>query len=296
MADTSTLSIVVVNFNTRDLLRACLRSVAESEGAPELELFVVDNASSDGSADMVAAEFPWVQLIRSSVNGGYAYANNLGLSRCRGRYYLLLNPDTVLSAGALRQMVEYMDSHQEAGIAGPKLVLLDGHLDLACRRSFPSPAVSFYRMLGLSKLFPRSRRFGRYNLTYLDPDEPAEVDSVVGAFMLVRAEAVKQVGLLDEDFFMYGEDLDWAFRIKEKGWKVLYNPAVVVLHHKGASSRHSRKAIFEFYRAMQIFYDKHYAAGSNFVLRLLVVIGIWAKCGIALAVNYLRPPEARRVS
>jgi N-acetylglucosaminyl-diphospho-decaprenol L-rhamnosyltransferase len=297
LSRTPKLSVVIVNFNTRDLLRACLHSVEQSDGVEDLELFVVDNASTDGSADMVAAEFPWVELIRSGANRGYAFANNLGLRRCRGEYFLLLNPDTVLPPGALRRMVDFLDGHPEAGMAGPKLVLLDGELDLACRRSFPSPAVSLYRMLGLSKLFPRSRRFGRYNLTYLDPDQPAEVDSVVGAFMMVRAKAVRQVGFLDEAFFMYGEDLDWAFRIKAEGWKVLYNPSVVVLHYKGASSRrHTRKTIVEFYRAMQIFYDKHYAGGSNFPLRMLILSGIWAKCAFSLAVNYLRPPEARRVS
>ena len=291
------LSIVIVNYNTRDLLRACLLSIEKSEAAPEMELFVVDNASTDGSALMVSSEFPRVQLIQSGLNGGYARANNVALRRCRGEYLLLLNPDTELSHPVLKDIVSFMDAHSEAGVAGPKLVRPDGSLDLACRRSFPSPEVSFYRMLGLSKLFPRSRRFGRYNLTYLDPDQPAEVDSVVGAFMMVRAEAARQVGLLDEAFFMYGEDLDWAYRIKAKGWKVLYNPEVVVLHHKGASSRkRAQRTIVEFYRAMHIFYKKHYAMGTNGLLGMLIVAAIWAKCGFSLAVNYLRPAEARRVS
>ncbi|MGE5620669.1 MAG: glycosyltransferase family 2 protein [Sphingomonadaceae bacterium] len=297
MAATPKLSLVIVNYNTRDLLRACLQSIEKSEDPSLAELFVVDNASSDGSSEMVAAEFPWVRLIRCSDNRGYAFANNLALRQCTGEYLLLLNPDTVLPPSALNQMVAFMDAHPEAGIAGPKLVREDGSLDLACRRSFPTPEVSFYRMLGLSKLFPRSRRFGRYNLTYLDPDKPAEVDSVVGAFMMVRAAATRQVGLLDESFFMYGEDLDWAYRIKSKGWKVLYNPAVVVLHHKGASSRrHPRKTIVEFYRAMHLFYKKHYASGTNSLLGMLIVAAIWAKCAFSLAVNSLRPPEARRVS
>lgn len=297
MVATPKLSVVIVNFNTRDLLRACLNSVKNSEGLPNLELFVVDNASSDGSTDMVAEEFPWVRLIESGTNGGYAYANNLALRRCSGEYWLLLNPDTVLPAKGLREMVNYMDAHPEAGVAGPKLVRQNGSLDLACRRSFPSPEVSLYRMLGLSKLFPKSQRFGRYNMTYLDPDQPTEVDSVVGAFMMVRAAAARQVGILDESFFMYGEDLDWAFRIKNAGWKVLYNPGVVILHYKGASSsRHSRKAIVEFYRAMDIFYKKHYAKNTNFLLRFLIVTFIWTRCAYSLAVNHLRPPQARRVS
>ncbi len=262
-----------------------------------MELFVVDNASVDGSAAMVSAEFPQAQLIQCDANRGYAFANNLALRRCQGEYLLLLNPDTELPPRALKEMVDFMNAHPEAGIAGTKLVRENGKLDLACRRSFPTPEVSFYRMLGLSSLFPNSRRFGRYNLTYLDPNQPAEVDSVVGAFMMVRAAATRQVGFLDESFFMYGEDLDWAYRIKAKGWKVLYNPAVVVLHHKGASSRrHPGKTIVEFYRAMHLFYKKHYAAGTNGLLGFLIVVAIWAKCAFSLAVNYLRPPEARRVS
>ena len=244
---------------------------------------------------MVGEEFSQVQLIESEVNGGYAYANNLGLrafgfvqtsdeklSESRPRYALLLNPDTLLPPSALQEMLNFMEAHPEAGVAGPRLVLADGSLDLACRRSFPSPEVSFYRMVGLSKLFPKSRRFGRYNLTCLDSDEMTEVDSVVGAFMLVRAEALKQVGLLDESFFMYGEDLDWAYRIKAAGWKVYYNPQVTVLHYKRAASRHSDKATYEFYRAMHIFYHKHYAATTPFWLHWLVLGGIALRGGLAV--------------
>jgi N-acetylglucosaminyl-diphospho-decaprenol L-rhamnosyltransferase len=159
-------------------------------------------------------------------------------------------------------------------------VLEDGSLDLACRRSFPTPQVAMYRMVGLSKLFPRHPRFGRYNLTFLDPDQVAQVDSVVGAFMLVRGEAIQQVGLLDEDFFMYGEDLDWAYRITQAGWKVYYNPAVTVLHVKRAASRHSRRAAREFYRAMRIFYDKHYAGSTPLWLHCLVLTGINLRAGL----------------
>ena len=289
------LGIVIVNYRTCDLLRECLQSIYEGRGDFSFQVCVVDNCSQDGSCAMVGEEFPHVQLIESAINGGYAYANNLGLrafgfaqtsderpSESTPRYGLLLNPDTLLPPSALQEMLNFMETHPEAGVAGPRLVLADGSLDLACRRSFPSPAVSFYRMVGLSKLFPRSRRFGRYNLTYLDPDEVAEVDSVVGAFMLVRAEALKQVGLLDENFFMYGEDLDWAYRIKEAGWKVYYNPQVTVLHYKRAASRHSRKANYEFYQAMHIFYRKHYAATTPFWLHWLVLGGIALRGGLAM--------------
>lgn len=295
------LGIVIVNWNTRDLLRECLRSVYASRGDFTFQVCVVDNGSGDGSAAMVRAEFPQVHVIASPTNVGYPAGNNLGLrafgfgphpppaspepvAQERGegpgvrgeapRYALLLNPDTVLPETALADMLAYLEARPRCGAAGPRLVLPSGDLDLACRRSFPTPEVSFYRMIGLSKLFPRSRLFGRYNMTYLSPDMEIEVDSVVGAFMLVRAEAIAQAGLMDEAFFMYGEDLDWAFAIKQAGWEVRYNPAVTVLHIKRAASRMSRRAQVAFEESMLIFYYKHYAASTHPLLGALVVLGI----------------------
>lgn len=275
------VGIVIVNYNTCSLLRSCLRSVYASEGSFTFEVCVVDNASSDGSAEMVTSEFPQTRLIVNQDNAGYPRANNQGLMTfgfpgvdtrsALPSYALLLNPDTEVPADGIAKMLEFMGEHLDAGIAGPKLVRLDGTLDLACRRSFPTPEVSFHRIVGLSRLFPRSRRFARYNLTYLDPDETAEVDAVVGAFMLVRGSAISQVGLLDDQFFMYGEDLDWAFRIKAAGWKVLYNPTVTVLHVKRAAARHSARAQVEFYRAMGIFYRKHYRAETPRLANAAVV-------------------------
>jgi GT2 family glycosyltransferase len=311
-AATADLSVVILNYNTRDLLHACLTSLraalaagqwrdVDDESQPpagrSCEVLVVDNASADGSADMVARDFPELRLIRSPRNGGYAFGNNLALERSRGRAVLLLNPDTELRPGALERLLEYLDAHPEAAIVGPKVLRPDGSLDLACRRSFPTLAVSTYRMLGLSRLFPSSRRFARYNLTYLDPDQPAEVDAVVGACMLVRRAAIDEVGLLDESFFMYGEDLDWALRMKTRGWKVLYFPGVSVLHHKGAASKQqSERVTVAFYEAMAIFYRKHYAARHPRLVSLLVVGAIWARCGVSLLKNRLRHPSARRVS
>ncbi|MCB0170299.1 MAG: glycosyltransferase family 2 protein [Anaerolineae bacterium] len=279
------LSIIIVNFNTCQLLRDCLTSIYASQGDFSFNVVVIDNCSTDDSAAMVEAEFPQTHLIVSQVNGGFAYANNLGL-RWAGfaddgspqpnapRYALLLNPDTILPPTALIGMINFMDGCSAAGATGPKLVLPDGTLDLACRRAFPTPIVSFYRMIGLSKLFPRSRVFGRYNMTFASPDQLLEVDSVVGAFMMVRREAIAQAGLLDETYFMYGEDLDWAYQIKANHWKIFYNPAVTVIHVKRAASRHSSKAQIEFYRAMDIFYRKFYAASTPFWLHFLVVSGI----------------------
>ncbi len=279
------LSIVIVNYNTCHLLRDCLNSIYQSQGNFTYQVIVVDNASNDGSAAMVVAEFPQAELIASRQNNGFAYANNLGLRRAgftgdtsgqspRPRYALLLNPDTVLPPRALVDMIDFLDAHPDVGAAGPKLVLLDGSLDLACRRSFPSPEVSFYRMVGLSKLFPHSPRFGRYNMTFVDPDKLLEVDALVGAFMMVRREAIEQADLLDETYFMYGEDLDWAYQIKANGWKIYYNPAVTVIHVKRAASRHSSKAKMEFYRAMSIFYYKFYAEKTPLLVHSLILASI----------------------
>jgi N-acetylglucosaminyl-diphospho-decaprenol L-rhamnosyltransferase len=274
------LSIVIVNWNTRDLLRDCLKSAYESEGEFTFATVVVDNCSRDGSCVMVREEFPQVHVIESEINGGYAYANNLGLQRFHARYYLLLNSDTVLPPHALEEMVAFMDAHPEIGMAGPKLVLEDGSLDLACRRSFPTVEVSFYKLFGLSRLFPGSRRFGRYNLTYLDPDETAEVDSVVGAFMMVRGEVIEQVGGMDEAYFMYAEDLDWALRAKQAGWKVYYYPEVTVLHYKRkASEQNKEKAGYEFWRAMYLFYRKHYAEETPPWIHYLVLGGLALRGG-----------------
>ncbi len=292
------LGIVIVNYNTCDLLRDCLRSVYASQGAA-FQVCVVDNASPDRSgAEMVAAEFPQARLICSPVNGGFAYANNLGLASWAWggdgvnspRYALLLNSDTLVPPEALAHMTAFMDSQPQAGAAGPKLVLSDGTLDLACRRSFPTPQVSFYRLVKLSKVFPRSRHFARYNLTYLDPDQLTEVDSVNGAFMLVRAQVIEQVGVLDEAFFFGGEDLDWAYRIKQAGWKVYYNPAVVVRHVKRASYRQNPRAQYEFERAMWLFYRKHYQAGTPGLLNALILTALALRGGPRLAREMLSVP------
>jgi GT2 family glycosyltransferase len=177
-------------------------------------------------------------------------------------------------------MIAFMDDHPEAGMAGPKLVLADGSLDLACRRSFPTIENSVYKLFGVSRLFPKSRRFGQYNLTYLDPDEMAEVDSVVGAFMMVRREVVEQVGDLDEQYFMYAEDLDWALRAKEAGWKVYYYPQVTVVHYKRqASEQNPEKAHYEFWRAMYVFYRKHYSQDTALWLHYLVLGGLALRGG-----------------
>lgn len=281
------LAIVILNYNTRDLLRDCLCSLRAQAGL-RFVVCVVDNASTDDSAAMVTAEFPEVLLIRNPVNNGFSAGNNLGLRHFgfpedgQARYAMLLNPDTIVPPDALRRMVAFADAHPDIGVVGPKLVLMDGSLDKACRRSFPTPEVSFYRLVGLSKLFPRSKRFGRYNMTYLDEDAQADVDSVVGACMMLRAEVIARIGLLDEQFFMYGEDLDWCLRAKQAGYRVVYYPDVIVHHIKRAASRTSAKAQYEFQRAMWLFYKKHYRAGTHPLVDGLVRLGLAVRGGPAL--------------
>jgi N-acetylglucosaminyl-diphospho-decaprenol L-rhamnosyltransferase len=282
------LAVVIVNFNVSPLLRKCLQTVYKSQGDIEFAVCVVDNNSEDDSLNMVREEFPQVEVIANEENVGYPTANNQGLIRLgvtsengdeQPRFCLLLNPDTEVPPEGFSSLIAYLDDNPEVAVVGPKLVMLDGNLDLACRRAFPSPEISAYRMLGLSRLFPNSSRFGRYNMTYLPEDQIAEVDSVVGAFMMVRVDAVDQVGLMDERFWMYGEDLDWAKRMKDAGWKVVYNPDVTVLHVKRASSRYSKRAQIEFYRAMLIFYHKHYRESTSILLHWLILFGIAFKGG-----------------
>jgi GT2 family glycosyltransferase len=280
-----------------------LRSIYEHPTRCDLAVWVVDNASSDGSAEMVRRDFPQAYLIASDYNGGYAYGNNLALRRIAGAdeanytdYTLLLNNDTIVPPGLFDALVDYLETHEDVGVVGPKVLLPDGSLDLACRRSFPTPEVSFYRMTGLARLFPHSSRFARYNMTYLDQDIETEVDAVVGACMLLRTSIVREVGLLDEQFFMYGEDLDWAYRIKQYGWRIRYYPAVYVWHHKrAASTRRAMPSIRAFYDAMRIFHRKHFAATTPTLLNLLIEAGISIKELIALGYNHLLPPTARRV-
>ncbi|TVR23843.1 MAG: glycosyltransferase family 2 protein [Anaerolineaceae bacterium] len=296
------LGIVILNWNTADLLRKCLQTVYASIGDFSFRVVVVDNASTDHSAAMVREHFPQAELIVNPINGGFSYGNNVGLRHLgyRGagdvapdapRYALLLNPDTEVPPTSLYDMVRFMDSRPDVGMAGPKLLLEDGTLDKACRRSFPTPKVAFYHFSGLAKLFPNSQRFARYNMTFADPDEQIEVDSVVGAYMQLRREVIEAVGLLDEAFFMYGEDLDWAYRTKQANWKVMYHPEVTVWHIKRAASRKSKKAQFEFYRAMLIFYRKHYRQTTPLWLHWLVMAGLMVKGGRDLWPEIRRSPE-----
>jgi len=246
--------------------------------------------------EMVRSHFPQAHVIANPTNIGFSAGNNVGLrwfgfaesaapnaaeqsddGQPTPRYALLLNPDTLLPPTAFGEMVAFMDAHPEIGVAGPRVRRPDGSLDRACRRSFPTPQVSFYRMTGLSRLFPGSKRFNAYNLEYMAEDAVHPVDSVVGAYMQVRGQAIKEAGLLDEAFFMYGEDLDWAKRIKDVGWQVWYNGQVEITHVKEAASSQSGKSRIDFYEAMWIFYRKHYQARTSWLLDKVILLGIVGK-------------------
>ena len=299
------LAIVIVNYNASALLSGCLASVFASAGDFSYTVCVVDNGSSDDSVAMMRDRFPQAGLILSETNLGFSAGNNLalrqlGLSERRPvpnrplpRYTLLLNNDTVLPANALADMIQFMDGRPDLGVAGPRVRRPDGTLDLACRRSFPTPWVSFCRMTRLSRLFPRSKQFNAYNLSYLPEDAVHPVDSVVGAYMQVRTQAILEVGLLDEAYFMYGEDLDWAKRIKSAGWEVWYNGEVEITHVKEASSRRSRKARRAFYEAMWIFYRKHYRANSSWMLDKLIWLSISLIGGVDIAIRLWKLRQKR---
>ncbi len=304
------LYIVVSSFNTAGLLRDCLRSVAAARAHVadvRTVVYVVDAGSADGTEQFVRGEFPDVRLRVAAWNRGYAALNNLALSEItrevpadadrRRVGVLLLNSDAELPPDGLAGLLGRMATLPEHGIVGPKVVLRDGSLDLACRRGFPTPMNSFWKLTGFAARFPRNPRFAGYNLTYRDPDDEGEMDSGMGACLLVRLAAIDDAGLLDERFFMYGEDLDWAYRIRAAGWRARYFPRVVVLHRKGAASgQRSLRATVAFYAAMARFHRLHYARRTPPPLNLLIYAGIIGKGLIALAANFLRPPTKRRVA
>lgn len=285
MAD---LSVIIVSFNTKELLEKCLARVFASKTSHSFDVFVVDNASSDGSAGMVEKRFDSVKLIRNAQNLGYAKANNQALALASGRYILLLNSDMEIQADTFDKMIRFMDNNPTVGISSPRVEKPDGTLDHACRRSFPNPANSFFYVTGLSKLFPESA-FSSYSMDSYPEDEILEVDSVMGAFLMIRKDAVDKIGPLDERFFMYGEDLDWCMRAKQAGFKVMYVPITRVVHHKGSSSRKlPGKALYEFHRAMDIFYEKHYRQKYNFLVNFMVKTGIWTRYLIKFLANSAR--------
>ena len=265
------LSVIIVNYNVREFLENALTSIRRAMEGIQGEIFVVDNASDDGSAEMVKAKFPGIVLIENRENLGFATSNNIALVRASGRFLLLINPDTVVQEDTFRVMLRFFHETPDAGLAGCRILNPDGSFQSPCRRSFPTPWVAFTKIFGLSALFPRSRLFGRYNLTYLSEHETYPVDAVSGSFMMLTRDVYSKVGGLDESFFMYGEDLDWCYRVMKAGFRVYYVHATKIIHFKGESTRRSDiDEIRHFYRAMQLFVRKHFSSSRmvSFVLNL----------------------------
>ena len=269
------LSVVFLSYNTRDLTRQALNSVLAAAEGLEAEIFVVDNASADGSADMVAAEFPQVKLVCNEANVGFSAGNNVALRQVTGEYALLINTDTIVRRDALHAMVDFLDAHPEAGACGCKILDPDGTLQLDSRRGFPTPLAAFCKMSGLSRLFPKHPLMARYHLTHLDPEQTAEIEVLSGSCMMVRKAAMDQVGLLDEDYFMYGEDIDWCYRFHQAGWKIYYLPTTAIIHFRGESGRGTPlKILYRKSRAMSIFVNKHMARRYRFFPLWLLQVGI----------------------
>ena len=269
------LTVVVPSYNTRDLMEQTLRTVLEASAGLQVEVIVVDNASRDGSAEMVEQNFPEIELIRNERNLGFAAANNIAFRRSRGRYVLLLNSDTIVRPDTLGCLVQFLDDHPEAAAAGCKILNPDGTLQLESRRSFPTPMAAFYKLSGLSRLFPDSRRFGRYNLTYLDEEQVSQVDALSGSCMMVRRRVIDEVGPLDEDYFMYGEDIDWCYRMQQAGWKIYYVPDTEIIHFRGESGKKVElRTQYRKNEAMAIFVRKHLKQRYPFSPLLLLNLGI----------------------
>ncbi len=255
------LSIIIVNYNVKEFIQNLLHSIVKAAVGIKYEVIIIDNASNDGSVEFIKEKFPDVKLIINSVNNGFSRANNQGLLIAEGEYLLLLNPDTLLREDTLNKMIAFFKSTPDAGLAGCKILNPDGTLQLACRRSFPGPWTSFCKVTGLSSFFPKNRIFARYNLTYLDENQTYEVDAVSGSFMMLKKEIYKKIGGLDEQFFMYGEDLDLCYRIQKAGYKVFYVHSTQIIHYKGESTK--RSGIDEtkiFYEAMNLFVKKHFSS------------------------------------
>lgn len=252
------LSIIIVNYNVKEFIQNLIHSIVKAAVGVQYEVIIIDNASDDGSVEFIKGKFPDVKLISNSVNRGFSKANNQGLAIAKGEYLLLLNPDTLMREDTLLKMLDFFKSNPEVGLAGCKLLNPDGSFLPDCRRSFPGPWTSFCKVTGLSSLFPNSRIFARYNLTYLDENQTYEVDAVSGAFMMLKRSVFEKIGGLDEQFFMYGEDLDLCYRVQKAGYKVFYVHNTQIIHYKGESTK--RSSIDEtkiFYEAMNLFVKKH---------------------------------------
>ena len=290
------LSVVIVNYNVKYFLEQALHAVAKAAKRVPTEVFVVDNNSVDGSVDMVQSKFPDVLLIANKDNRGFSKANNQAIDCSKGDYILLLNPDTVVEEDTFDKCVKFMDEHPDAGGLGVNMIDGAGNFLPESKRGLPTPAVAFYKIFGLSALFPKSRFFGKYHLGYLDRNQTHEVDVLSGAFMLLSRKALNRMAemegtteVLDETFFMYGEDIDLSYRIQKAGFKNYYFSETKIIHYKGESTRKSSiNYVFVFYKAMVIFAEKHFSQNNAKLFSFLIHLAIWMRAGLAILVRFIK--------
>jgi O-antigen biosynthesis protein len=291
------LSIIIVNYNVKEFLLNLLDSIRKATPNLSSEIIIVDNASDDGSVEAVKEKFPNVNLIVSEKNLGFGRANNLAMEVAKGKYFLLLNPDTIVREDSFSKMIEFFEANPKAGIGGCKVLNPDGTLQLACRRSFPGPWTSFTKVMGLSTIFPKNRLFARYNLTYLDENQTYEVDAVSGAFLMMRKELYQKIGGFDKEFFMYGEDLDLCYRAQKAGYGVFYVHTTQIIHYKGESTK--RSSLDEtkvFYDAMHLFVKKHLSSSmlvgsilqsAIFFRKLIAFANVYRLAILAISVDFI---------
>lgn len=289
MSETPKIAVIIVNYNVAYFLEQCLNSVAKAMLLEPAEVWVVDNNSVDGSVELVQERFPWVKLIANKDNKGFSKANNQAMELSKCAYQLLLNPDTVIEEDTLKKVVDYMDVNPQVGGLGVRMVDGKGKFLPESKRGLPTPAVAFYKIFGISRIFPKSKIFGRYHLGYLSEFETNEIEILSGAFMLMRKEALDKVGLLDEDFFMYGEDIDLSYRIIKGGYQNVYFPETRIIHYKGESTKKSSvNYVFVFYRAMVIFARKHFSQKNAKLFSFLINSAIYFRAGMAIAARFIK--------
>ncbi|TSA24404.1 MAG: glycosyltransferase [Bacteroidetes bacterium] len=282
------LSVIIVNYNVKYFLEQCIRSIQKAVNGLSAEIFVVDNNSVDGSVRMIREKFPEVHLIENKDNKGFSKANNQAIRKAEGDYILILNPDTILEDDTLTKCVAFMDQHPDAGGLGVKMIDGKGKFLPESKRGLPSPSVAFYKMFGFSALFPKSRLFNKYHLGYLDKDKTHEVDILAGAFMMLRKAVLDKIGLLDEGFFMYGEDIDLSYRITEAGYRNYYFPGTRIIHYKGESTKKSSlNYVFLFYNAMIIFARKHFSRKNARLFSMLINFAIYLRAFISIITRFL---------
>lgn len=287
------LSIIILNYNARDYLKACIKSIKSSKVNFNYEIILVDNVSTDGSREDIEKVYSLekdIKVVLNNENSGFSKGNNLGVKKSLGKYLLFLNPDTVVSSNVLQEIYDYMDEHADVGLASPGLVLETGELDSVSHRGYPTPWNAFCHFIGLRGMFPKSKMFAGYTMGWLlDDKNPHEVEVISGAFFFIRRDVGDRLGWWDEDYFMYGEDIDFCYQIKELGYKVIFIPKLSVLHYGGVSAgirRHIRgkssastetrlRAVNASIKAMRIFFNKHYRTKYSLPVRMLIEIGIF---------------------